>query len=100
MFVVVLMDSVTALEPFAGGVTELALSVQVIPLVVGQPDDIVRVTGELNPPSESMFTWALPELPCWIVNEDGVAEILKSGVAGAMLNDPMKVVHDPLDVLG
>lgn len=92
------MLKVTEEDPFAGGIAEVGLSVQVVAPEVGHPDTL-RFTAELNPPNELMVTWELPELPWATVNEDGVAERLKSCVAGTMRNDPIKVCQDPLDVL-
>jgi hypothetical protein len=77
---VVLMRRVTEVDPFAGGVAELG-RVQVVD--AGHPDT-VSVTVELNPLNEPTVTWELPELPRATVNEDGVAERLKSGVAGTI----------------
>ena len=86
-------DSVTGVEPFAGGVADEALSVQVAPLV-GQPERL-RLTEELNPASEPTVTEAFPDWPCWTVNEVGAAERLKSGVGGPRMKDPINVLQEP-----
>ena len=94
---VVAMVSVADAEPFAGGVTELGLTPQVVTFA-GHPET-VRLTEELNPASEATVTCELPELPCATVNDDGLADMLKSGAAGTMSNDPIKVFHEPPDEL-
>jgi hypothetical protein len=95
---VVLMFSVTEVEPFAGGLAEFEVSGQVVPPDVGHPDTL-RFTAALNPLNELMVTWELPELPWATVNEDGVAERLKSCAAGTMWNEPIKLFQDPVDVV-
>ncbi len=74
---VVLMFSVTEVEPFAGGVAEVEVSLQLVDPEVGHPDTL-KFTEELNPPNEPTVTWELPKLPWVTVNEDGLAERLKS----------------------
>lgn len=76
----VVMLRVTEVDPFALGVAEVG-SVQVVD--IGHPDTL-RFTVELNPLNELMVTCELPELPWATVNEDGLAERLKSCAVGAM----------------
>ena len=94
------MLSVEALEPFAGGVTEVGDTVQVA--FVGQPETTARLTPLLNPFWEVTVTVEVPWLPCASVSEVGLAEIEKSEAGGAPqllnLKELTKVaqLNDPL----
>lgn len=67
-------------KPSEGGVTEIGSKEAVAPF--GRPE-MERLTTELKPFRDVMFIVELPESPWMIVNEDGDAEIEKSGTARA-----------------
>jgi hypothetical protein len=68
--------NVDVTEPPGDGVTEAGVKVRVTP--VGAPE-ATRLTAELKPLIEVTFIVDVSELPCTIVNEDGDAEMEKSG---------------------
>ena len=79
VFAVVVTAKVEFAELFAGGVTEVGFSAHVV--FAGQPET-VSATELLNPNIEATVIVEFPEPPCVSVNEIGLADIEKSGVAG------------------
>jgi len=88
---VVAIVNVDGAEPFAAGVTDAGLRVQVV--FAGQPVT-VSATELLNPPTELTVIVEFPALPCVSVTDAGLADSEKSGIGAPQpenLNDPIRV---------
>jgi hypothetical protein len=69
-------------EPPAAGVTDCGLKEADTPAVEEEgEEDTDKLTAELKPLREEMvMVVEVPELPCWMVREEGFADMAKSGV--------------------
>lgn len=87
-------------EPLTGGVTEVGLVEQVIPLAPLQAPPVVKATGTESPFNEVTVTVPLevPPVPAVKVNGEAVSVILKSGVWVQLLNlnEPIAVAQPTL----